>query len=953
MSSTAESSQVQARIIEFVESSAEKIYMIIGAEEISLNRFLDAILKKIAQKETYFIFSYEIWPGEHSRHFLYRWFQETVSGHACQNREPWSDFIDNQPQLQQQLHLLSTKDLRPLEVRFVEAVRFIAQKLTPEQRLILSVVPLTDIKDETFVDFAKAVLRMLPTNVKLMIGQCHNDILERQVDFCPSNRLKVNGAAPKEIDKIRQTYIQNWQGGGVAERLLAILAHLVHPVGIIELADFLKASKKKLEKMLQSPPFETMITRVGRDGLRVAYPRICRAAGDDRSTIPQENFDTLDKQVIAYYQERLAQKKDYTAALYHSLGLFRLSDSETVAEQTLANYQTKMALGGGEVCELELNHALQLNGKQDTIRAKLLLALAEVQEEHHRNQEALEALEPAIEILQKKDLRTDLQSAFELKGRAAFALREVDTAKTALQESLKLSRELDQAELIADILSQIGYLHYSNQQFDQAEKLYQEALEAYGRLCQTDPGQGHRGMASQWSNLGHTCFARGDFSKAEQWHRKALESYESIGDKKAVANQWGYIGHTLFSAQNYSKAVQAYERAAELDEKLGEPLVAAQRYANMGHSMYAQRKPELALRAFEKALTQYRALGTPEGEAAQLSNLGLVKGDQSEFEQAINYFNEAKNIYSQIGDGLNEITQLVRLGHVERARQDLESARQHYQEAVNRYHSLGYASGEADTALELGQVCAEMKKFSDAADFFRQAQGIFGELGHQEKEAMCLVLIGQTHRREGRLEACQTSFEKAMDMYKQHDNALGSANVHFQMGLLQYDQQNYDQAEQHYREALETFRQSEDKEGEANLLANLGTLHFQIRQLDQARDEFNRALSLLRKMDHPLGMAGVLSNLSFLHEEAQRFDEAYDCLKEARQIYNQLRMSPEETLIVERLEALEQKAERSLSRLRAELFPGTTDATPKTTKVKRNQPCPCGSGKKYKKCCGR
>jgi tetratricopeptide (TPR) repeat protein len=928
MSSTAESSQVHARIIEFIESSTEKIYMIIGAEEISLYRFLDDILKKIGQQETVFTFSYEIWPGEHSRHFLYRWFQETVSGQACRQQEAWSDFINDQPQLQQQLHLLSTKDLRPLDVRFVEAVRFIAQKLTPEQRLILSVVPLTDIKDETFIDFAKAVLRMLPTNVKLMIGQCHNDILVRQDDFCPSNRLEVNGADASEVDKIRQAYIQTWQGGGVGERLLALLAHLVHPVNLIELADFLKTSKKKLEQVLGSPPFETMISRVGRDGLRIAYPRICRAAGDDRSTIPQENFDTLDKQVIAYYQERLTQDKDYIAALYHSLGLLRLSDSETVAEQTLANYRTKMALGGAEVCEFELNHALQLNGKQDTTRAKLFLALAEVQEEQHRNQEALEALEPAIEILQQTDLPADLQYAFELKGRAAFALREMDQAKTALEESLKLSRELDRAALIADILSQLGYLHYSTQQFDQAEALYQEALEAYDGLCQTDPDQGLRGKASQWSNLGHTCFARGDFTKAEQWHRKALASYESI-------------------------AVQAYERAAELDEELGEPQVAAQRYANMGHSMYAQRKPELALRAFEKALTRYRDLGSPEGEAAQLSNLGLVKGDQGEFEPAVDYFNQAKSIYNQIGDALNEITQLVRLGHVQRARQDLESARQNYQDAVDQYHSLGYAPGEADTALELGQVCAEMEKFSDAVDFFGQAQGIFADLGHQEKEAMCLMLIGQTYRREGKLEASQTSFEKALDMYQQHDNALGSANVQFQMGLLQFDQQNYDQAEQHYRDALETFRQSEDKEGEANLLANLATLHFQIRQLDQARDEFSQALSLLRKMDHPLGMAGVLSNLSFVHEEAQRFDEAYDCLQEARQIYDQLRMSQEETIIAERLEALEKKAARSLSRLRSEMFPGATDAAPKTTKVKRNQPCPCGSGKKYKKCCGR
>ena len=56
--------------------------------------------------------------------------------------------------------------------------------------------------------------------------------------------------------------------------------------------------------------------------------------------------------------------------------------------------------------------------------------------------------------------------------------------------------------------------------------------------------------------------------------------------------------------------------------------------------------------------------------------------------------------------------------------------------------------------------------------------------------------------------------------------------------------------------------------------------------------------------------------------------------------------------MVKRLTELEQKAGRSLSRLRAEMLSGTTDAASKTTKVKRNQPCPCGSGKKYKKCCG-
>ena len=948
-----ESSPKQAQIREFVESETEKIYMIIGSDEISLYRFMEGTLKNTLHQGTRFVFNYEIWAGEHSRHFLFRWLQETFSGRACQNHEAWSAFLEAQPHLRRQLRLLIEKDVRPLEVRFLEAIRFIVPTLEPEQRIILGIVPLTEIKDQIIVDFFSAILRMLPAQAKLIVGQCDNDILVRQSDFCPSNRLEADVAGQLEIDQIRQICSQTLQSDGIEKRLLLILAHVIHPVSIDELALFMKTSQKELKQALKTPQLETMLARVGQDGMRLAFPRLCRAVENNISKTAPENFTDLDAQVLGYYKERLAQKKDYTAALYHSLGLFRISDLSTVADQTLANYPAKMAMGGGELCELELNHALQLaNGNQDPTRAKLFLALAEVREACRRNKEALEALEPAIELLQKENLQNDLRYAFELQGRAAFALREVDTAQSAFEKSLKLARDLDQASVVADLLSQFGYLHYATQKFDRAEALYQEALEAYKGLSQVDSDQSRRGTASQWSNLGHTHFARGDFAKAEECHSTSLEIYESIDHKKAVANQWGYIGHTLFSAQDYDKAVQAYERAAALDEELGDPRAAAQRHANVGHGMYAQRNPELALRSFKKALAKYEALGDPEGEAAQLSNLGLVEGDQGEFDRAIEFFNQAKQIYSSLGDAINEITQIVRLGHVRRAQGDFKSARKHYEEAFGRYHELGYALGEGDTALELGHVNAEMQKFSEAADSYQQAQAIFAKLGHTEKEAMCLVLIGQVYKGDGKLEASMGCFEKAMGMYKQTDNALGSANVLFQMGLLHFDQQNYDQAKQSYGEALKIFRQKNDQEGEANLLANLGTLHYQIKQMDQARKHFTEAVSLLRRMNHPVGLAGVLSNLSFIYEEEKRYGEAYDCIKEAREIYQQMRMSEEEKIVTQHLEALEQKAGSSLADLRAELLNGQGNRKTKTGKVGRNDPCPCGSGKKYKKCCG-
>jgi uncharacterized protein YecA (UPF0149 family) len=42
-------------------------------------------------------------------------------------------------------------------------------------------------------------------------------------------------------------------------------------------------------------------------------------------------------------------------------------------------------------------------------------------------------------------------------------------------------------------------------------------------------------------------------------------------------------------------------------------------------------------------------------------------------------------------------------------------------------------------------------------------------------------------------------------------------------------------------------------------------------------------------------------------------------------------------------------SERMIMVLRPEIYQGKEHGS----KVGRNDPCPCGSGKKYKKCCGR
>ncbi len=933
---TTHASEQKGRLFDFIDSETEKVFMVIGADEIGLEKFMRRQTEAFLEKESLFVFRYDIWPQEHSRHFLYRWLAETASGLACRAPRGWAAFTAAHPGLQTQLDLLKGQDRRPLEVRFLEAIRFIAEKMD-DATLVLHMAPLVTTSEPVLVDFFKSILRMLPPKTKMIICQCTDDVLATQDDFCPSNRITVNGTTSGETQTLLEHYHNCYHDTSISGELMRAMVHLAHPLKIHELSIFTGISEDKTTAALASEAFEGMLADHDDQRIRLAYPRlfyphdetVCRALAEDRAD--------MDKKVLAYYRDQLISKPESFAALGHSLGVYRSTDTQITVDQALAGYGPKLALGAGEMGEMELQRALeQLDSGSDQVsdskrshdlgcdpaatRGRLLLALGEVKETLSQNHDALEVLKEAVDVLRKSGHRTGLQKALELKGRSAFALRDIETARTAFGESLSLALELERTDLIADILSQSAYLEFSTRQLDTAEKKYRQALEQYRLLKDVNPDMSCRGRASQWSSLGHVAYARGDFDQAEAYHQKAVEIYGLLKDDKRSASQWGYLGHTYFAAGNYKKAMDAYERAAKYDENAGEPLMAAQRYANMGHTMYARRKPEPAETLFKEAMNRYRALGNAGGEAAQLSNLGLVKGDQGELDKAVDYFNRAKEMYEELGDHVNAVIQVMRLGHVRRGQNDLKAARQHYLNAMERYREFNYELGESDAAMELGQVDMALKDFDKAIADFNHARELFVKLGHGEKQTICLVLLAQVHKAKGDMDAAESMLTQARSLCEQMKNDLGRANVAFQTGLLYFDQKRYDRAERHYREALNIFKEKEDREGEANVLANLGTLYYETKELDRARKEFEAALMLLRKIGHPVGLAGVLTNMSFVHDAQEDYSSAHNCLKEALELYQQMKMAQEAGALETHLATVAHKAELSLKRMREELL---------------------------------
>lgn len=947
----------QTVVSEFLASDTQKIYMVIGSDPSTLCDFIDRSLAIAAHSEQNRVFRYEIWEGEHSRHFLFRWLWDTVSGAAYCGSGKWSDVSQAAPQLIHQLRLLIEKDIRPLEIRFMEAIRFIAGSLAAGQRILLCFIPKTSLQDKVLVDFFQAVLRVIPLHVQMLIGQGKDDVLAEKTDFCPSNRLILTTEDGRAGTEIPERYRACLESGLIAGRLLHILAHQVHPVGLDLLAGITGETERALGEILRSPEMADLVESVADDAFRLRYPQALPAQSARGGQWDSPN--SLNRQALDYYGGRLTRvAPHYMDVLCHSLCLHRLEDPELMYRHVQDTCMPKLETGGGDICELEISRVLGLLGEeQPQMKAGLLLKLGEVREARQRNREAIEALDPAIEILTSLGGLEDLQFALEIKGRAAFAIRDTDTTKAAFEQSLGTARQMGRDDLAADILSQIGYLHFSLRQLTEAETSYRESLELYWKFAEDQKEKGTKGAATQWSNLGHTSYAKGDFKTAEAHHRKALEMFESLGEPQAAANQWGYLGHTFFAAHSYEKAIQAYERAAETEEKLGKPEKAAQRYANVGHSMYAQRKADLARRSFQKALDTYTQLGNVEGRAAQLSNLGLVEGDQGEYEPAVEYFNQAAQLYKELGDAIGEIAQIVRVGHVRRAQEQYGEAIQQYETALNRYRDISYPMGEGDTLVEMGQLHFEKKDWQKARGCLDAAKALFSKVGHREKEALCLMLMANADKGCGETDAAMSAMQQAMELYKQADNSLGIANVVSQMGLLHYEQQHFDDAERLYLESLAEFRNREDTEGEANLLSNLGTLYYQTDKLAKAREYYQNALSLLRKMNHPAGIAGLLMNLSFVSEKEGKLDEARTQLEEAKEIYDQLHMRDQSAAIDRRTATLEEKARRSLEQMRAELsqgfFKGGSSPSGAAGKVGRNDPCPCGSGKKYKKCCGQ
>ena len=120
-------------------------------------------------------------------------------------------------------------------------------------------------------------------------------------------------------------------------------------------------------------------------------------------------------------------------------------------------------------------------------------------------------------------------------------------------------------------------------------------------------------------------------------------------------------------------------------------------------------------------------------------------------------------------------------------------------------------------------------------------------------------------------------------------------------------------------------------------------------------EAFSRLPSVDRLLAHPQAQTLITS---FGH--ALTVDALREALDDARQVIRTIGDAPEADALVESEEEAEkarkERHRRSVDREGTASSPVAEKLKPmpaSSRKTGRNEPCPCGSGKKYKKCCGK
>ena len=457
-------------------------------------------------------------------------------------------------------------------------------------------------------------------------------------------------------------------------------------------------------------------------------------------------------------------------------------------------------------------------------------------------------------------------------------------------------------------------LHSESSKYRLSLEYYIKALAICEKLCGTE----HQYTAINYYNISSSYSSLGNYETALEYCIKALAINEKIYDAEhSHTKSYNQIGVIYDNLNEYDRALEYHTKALEIREKLygAEHSETANSYNNIGVVYNNLNEYDRALEYHTKALAINKKVHGKKNAntAASYDNIGTTYLHLGEYKKALEYYFKSLKIYEKVYGTEHAKTAEIygSIGMTNIRLGEYETALKYNSKALNIQEAI-YGASHPETAENyggIGMAYNGLGKYETALEYFSKTSEICEKVNnaaYANTMASSYNNIGIIHNRLGRYKKALEYYFKASAIYEKiySENHPYTAINYNNIGAVYDELKEYNKALKYRTKALEIYIKIYGENHSETALSYdiISAVYYGLGKYSKALEYCNRALEIYKKIygeNHP-NTIGVLKNIQYLTDNNYIITESSDKLK----------------------------------------------------KIGRNEPCPCNSGKKYKKCCG-
>jgi tetratricopeptide (TPR) repeat protein len=356
---------------------------------------------------------------------------------------------------------------------------------------------------------------------------------------------------------------------------------------------------------------------------------------------------------------------------------------------------------------------------------------------------------------------------------------------------------------------------------------------------------------------------------------------------------------------------------------------------------------------------------TPSLKTSLLFEIGDIYRSLDMYNEANEYYNKCLKIHEDIGDRNGIAKSLNSIGLILRVKGRLDEALNMFEKNLKILEDIGDKNGISVSLNNIGLILQNKGKLDEALSKYQQSLEIAEEIKDRKGFAISLNNIGFILQDRGKLDEALNKYQQSLKIQQEIDNRQDIAVSLNNIGRILHEKGMLDEALNQYEQCLKIREEIGDKQGIATTLNNIGNILRDKGKLNDALDKYEHSLKIREGIGDKDSIANSFNNIGGIYYYKKDYINSLKYFLRSSEIQIDMGTKRDET--VNSIKTIKPKLEPDQFnkiiktfgigfKSKLEKYIGepifTKPQPPSPKKPQRNEPCPCGSGKKYKKCHG-